>query len=68
MLNGWFGIGRGRFLDSSHATRPGAEMLCVIMHLTASNVIMVPFAGDIASLPCVGHWRTIILYGREVLV
>jgi len=68
LVNGWFGIGRGRFLEDTHATRPGAEVLRVIMNLTATNVIMQPFAGDIASLPYVGHWRTVILSGREVLV
>jgi len=68
LLNGWFGIGRGRYLEATHASRPGAEVLRVIMNLTASNVIMLPFAGDIASLPYVGHWRTGILSGREVLV
>jgi len=40
----------------------------VIMNSTASNVIFLPFAGDIASLPYVGHWRTIILHGGEVVV
>jgi len=53
LVNGWFGLGRGRFLAADHPRRPLAEVLRVIMNLTASNVVFLPFAGDIASLPYV---------------
>ena len=68
LVNGWFGLGRGRFLGADHPRRPMAEVLRVIMNLTASNAVFLPFAGDIASLPYVGHWRTIVLHGGEVVV
>jgi len=60
LVNGWFGIGRGKFLSAEHSTHALAEILRVIMNLTASNTVFLPFAGDIGSLPYIGHWRTIM--------
>ena len=61
LTNGWFGVGKGTHLPDNHPSHPGAEVLRLIMNLTASNSFQETFAGDIDGLPYIGQWRCIFL-------
>ena len=57
LLNSFFGVGKGTFLEDPTSVWNGLEILRFIMALTCTNDLTKPFDGDIAALPFFGQWK-----------
>ena len=68
LLNGWFGVTKGKTLGPECGEAAGKDVLRFIMNLTATNEVQTLFDGDIATLPYIGQWRAITLREEEVLM
>ena len=54
LLNGFFGVGKGKFLGPEAGVDSGLEVLRFIMNLSCTNSLCRPFKGDIGALPFYG--------------
>ena len=67
VLNGLFGVVKPDTLAADHPRLPGAPVLRLIMNLTATNALTKPFDADIAALPYMGQWRSLMLGENDTI-
>ena len=60
VLNGWFGVGKGKYLAGFPAT-PEYEVLRLIMHFVPVNTLFHAIEGDVSCLPYFGQWSVLQL-------
>jgi len=68
LVNGWFGVSKGKRLGPEAGSFAGMEVLRFIMNLTATNSVQEILEGDVHALPYIGQWRAICLRDGEVLL
>ena len=65
LLNGLFGVGKGKFLEADKSGRC-REVLRLIINLIPSNQIMEIIEADVRALPFFGQWLGSTLLADEV--
>jgi len=60
LLNGWFGVGKGKFLRPD-LELPEEEILRFIMNFQPANALLTPILGDVEKLPYMGQWSNLQL-------
>ena len=60
ILNGWFGVGKGKHLPDLPEEEEN-EVLRFIMHFVPANSIMDAITGDVSALPFMGQWTSLQL-------
>ena len=61
VLNGLFGVGKGKFLDASNEK----EVVRVIMNLKPTNRVMRHAEGSVSGLPSITQYLSLVLEGNE---
>ena len=60
VLNGWFGVGKGKYLPGGKE-EPSTEILRLIMHFVPVNTMFYAIEGDVGCLPYFGQWSVLQL-------